>query len=980
MIGSTAAVFWGLASMLVLLLAGAWLDLLWEFSPPLRIATLAVAGAAGVGLIGALIVVSVRAGRDASVARRVDRAVGGGGDVLTGLELDRPSPGPSGAKTSSVTAGLARMAVDHAAIVAGRVAPSQAAPAKPLGRSLGTLALLSSVVGLLVLCLPQFARTQWDRFAYPFDDVPPFSQTTFEVTPGDTEVRYGDELEIRAVVSGPPIDRAELVLMHDDGQEEVVPMFPESSGNWRAVLAKVTSPAVYYVRSHRARSERYRIAVITVPRIENVVVRITPPPYTREEFYEGPMPADGVAGLPGTEVRIWAASNRPLSGGVIAITGNEPGEGTRDEGRGARDEGEEKREEGEGKSEEGLEANDGQSEPSDQTSGSSHPSPLAPNPSSLAPHPSSLVPHPSLDMYPTADDAMKAEGKFTIHADGKFELWVIDTAGQRSQESFSGTITVLADHRPFIRLMRPDKTSLATPDVVLPVVIAAEDDYGISRVQIYRSLNDSRPLPLEVTVSEEQPREVYQQVDLPLADYGLEPGDVIKLFGRVEDNDNYPEGVKGSESSVVTVRIISQEEFERMLQVRQGLEVLMSKYQAARRRMTALAEEAEGLRKKTEELPPDSPLDPEIRKRTEQLLERLRKESQEIRKSARHVLPYDLDKNLTPQLERLAKIPEDVAAEIQKLLDQSDLDHEALARQLEKATRQLASEYERFDKEALEALEHLASIFPLIADQSRFVMLVLRQKDLAERLSALKGRDGEDNPVLKTRMRDLEQEQRQIREELGTLLDDIEDHVTRLPEDPRLEKLRETATKFVQDVRASGASEAMGEAEVGLAEFSGTRGYEKAQEAADILSRFLSDCQSMGNCAGGCLVFQPTLGNCLGNTVGQLLAQMGMGMGTGMGGMGSGMGGFSIRGGNVGLYGSLPGIGAAADDGFGGGRSSDDPSGDYAAGRANPDRRTLSDSSVGPTAAGISAVGVPVRYRRRAAEYFQRITEALGDR
>jgi len=752
--------------------------------------------------------------------------------VLTGLELDRPSSRPSGLKTSSVTAGLARMAVDHAAMVAGRAAPARAAPARPLGRSLGTLALLSAVVGLLVLCLPQLARTQWDRFAYPFDDVPPFSQTTFEVTPGDTEVRYGDALEIRAAVSGPPVDRAELVLVHDDGPEEIVPMFPESSGNWRAVLAKVTAPADYYVCSHRARSERYRITVITVPRIENVVLRITPPPYTRERPYEGPLPLEGVAGLPGTEVRIRATSNRPLSGGLIAINGNTPPVG-------------------------GVSDGDRTGVSDGDRTGVSDGDP-------------SIV-----EMHPTAGDAAKVEATFTVRADGKFELWVIDTAGQRSQESFSGNITVLADHRPFIRLMRPDKTSLATPDVVLPVVISAEDDYGISQVQLYRSLNDSRPLPLEVAVSQEQPREVYQQIDLPLADYGLEPGDVIKLFGRVEDNDDYPEGVKGSESSVVAVRIISREEFERMLQVRQGLEVLMSKYEAARRRMTALAEEAEGLRKKTEELPPDSPLGPEIRKQTERFLQRLRKQSQEIRKSARQVLPYDLDKNLTPQLERLAKIPEDLAAEIEKLLKQSDLDHEALARQLEKATRHLTSEYERFDKEVLKAFEHLASIFPLIADQSRFVIIVLRQKDLAQRLSALKGRDG------------------------------------------------------------------------------------------------------------GCLVFQPTLGNCLGNTVGQLLVQMGMGlgMGSGMGGgIGSGMGGFSIRGGNVGLYGSLPGIGALADDGFGGGQSSDDASGDYAGGRANPDRRTLSDSSVGPAAAGVGAVGIPVRYRRRAAEYFQRITEALEDR
>ena len=143
-------------------------------------------------------------------------------------------------------------------------------------------------------------------------------------------------------------------------------------------------------------------------------------------------------------------------------------------------------------------------------------------------------------------------------------------------------------------------------------------------------------------------------------------------------------------------------------------------------------------------------------------------------------------------------------------------------------------------------MEFLEAVFPLLVDQDRFTVLVLRQQDLAERLASLKGHDGEDNPALKGRMRDLEHEQRLLREELGALLDDIEDHVARLPDEPKLKKLRETATKFVKDVRASGAASAMADAEAALAEFSGTRGHAKAKEAADILEKFLKRCSAKG--------------------------------------------------------------------------------------------------------------------------------------
>jgi len=401
------------------------------------------------------------------------------------------------------------------------------------------------------------------------------------------------------------------------------------------------------------------------------------------------------------------------------------------------------------------------------------------------------------------------------------------------------------------------------------VVLSAEDDYGISRVELFRSLNDSRSLPMDLRLARRPPRRAYDTVYLPLDGYGLTPGDTIKLFGRVEDND--PAGVKGSESAVVTVHVISQEEFERLLRAKRGIEVLLSKYREARRRMEAAAQEMEGLRKKLRELPPDSPVADAIRKQLARLAQQLRRDADELRKSAEHPLPYDADKNLTEKLKQLA----DSLASAGRLMDElgsQDLRAGELAAQLEKLAQKLGAEREKLQREAVEPLEYLAEVYPLIADQARFVALVLRQQDLAERAASLKGHDGEDDPALKTRMRDLEEEQRAIREELGTLLDDILDHVERLPDDEKLDPLRETAAEFVKDVRESGAAEAMSEAESALSEFLGTKGAQKTKDAADILARFVKKCQGMGNMAGSCLVFQPSLSACLGNTVSQLLA------------------------------------------------------------------------------------------------------------
>ena len=129
---------------------------------------------------------------------------------------------------------------------------------------------------------------------------------------------------------------------------------------------------------------------------------------------------------------------------------------------------------------------------------------------------------------------------------------------------------------------------------------------------------------------------------------------------------------------------------------------------------------------------------------------------------------------------------------------------------------------------------------------------------------SLKGRDREDNPALQARMRELEEEQREVREALNRLLNDIEENVKKLPDDEQLDKLRETASEFVERRARERRSQAMSEAEAGLAEFSGTIGYAKAKEAADMLEKFLKKCNGMGDQAGDCdPIFQPGMGNCM---------------------------------------------------------------------------------------------------------------------
>jgi hypothetical protein len=934
LLDGTAGVVWGTVAAVGCLVGGAWLDLVLELPGSLRVSVLIVAAAAAA-------VIAYRRARGALIdgspwrlAERLDAVSGSGGQILSGVDLAAGSEAVFHSRHPELSAGLARLAVERAVQIAASISTRAAAPPIAIRRSLATLGLVALAMVLFVGLLPRLAATEWRRFADPFGDHPPFAAVSFTVEPGDTKVIYGSGLEVHVTTGGPPVDGVELVLQPVGGDalrpagksgtdkasgELVVPMFPEPDAHWRASVANVTGPMKYFVRARSARSSKYAVEVITVPQIEDVQYHITPPAYTRQPAYDGPLPAGGLSGLPGTEVRLTVRSNRPLTGGTLVYIS---GDARRD-------------------------------------------FPLA--------------------KAGAAEDTVVAV--FPITGNGRIEASIVDTAGQVSAEKVTAPVLQLPDERPFVRLMEPRAVSFATPTAAIPVVMSAEDDYGVSRLQLFRSLNDSRYLPADVPVPVPPSRVVYQTVPLYLAEYQLEPGDEIKLFARVEDNDPHATSFsgassstgKGAESTVALIRIISQEEFDRVRQTQDVMEMLTSKYQQAERRMESLAEEIERIQKELHDAPAGKESDAALREKLKELAENVQKEAEALRQLAKDRQPLAVDEEFSKELERLADALEKLQKKTQELAASENADRAAIEKQLEELANALREERAHLDSEVMDPLEKLAAVVPLARDEARFARLYLQQRDLADRMAALKGLDKKDDPDLKTRMRDLEDEQRQIRNELSVLLDDIEEHAARLPEDEEFEAMRKSASEFAAALRASGATEAMVEAEDGLAEFAGTRAHEGADRAAGILKQFLTEGGGAGE-GGGRRSFCPSLGGALGQSLQQLMRNAGMGQS----GNGAGGGGYSISMNtmnNVGMYGSNPNFN---DSSSGGGPSKRPMRG--GAGRAPSERRSegAADAPGQATghmrAAGGADAAIPLRYRRQVGRYFQRVADELGEK
>jgi hypothetical protein len=932
MIHGTAGTVWGAVAAAACLACGAWLDLMLELPAGLRLVVLAAAVGAAVFAFVSSARRAVRSKAPARLAAQLDRVSASGGQILSAVDLATADQRLFATHAPALSAGLARLAIERGTRIAAAVSPRSVAPAAPVVKSMGVLALIGATAFVFALLLPRLAATEWRRFVDPYGDHPPFSTITFTVEPGDAQVVYGSGLEVRTSVSGTAVEGVELVLetsaqapggptreqveRQPSREEEIVPMFPEQAGQWRASVANITQPLTYHVRSRGARSRKFSVDVLTVPNIEDVRFRISAPAYTRQPVYEGPLPQGGLVGLAGTEVQITIRSNRPLSAGNLTYFS--------------------------GTSRQKINL---------------------------------------LRTDPAADT--KVCGTFSISANGRIEALVIDANGQSSTDKVAATVTLLADERPFVRLVEPRAVSFATPTAVIPVVISAEDDYGVARLQLFRSLNDSRYLPLDVVVAEPPARLAYQMVPLPLRDYGLDPGDEIKVFARVEDNDRSSTGMpgKGAESAVSLIRIISQQEFDQYRQSRDGMETLMAKYQQANRRLESLAEDIEKLQQELRETKPGEQPSPELRDKLKELAGKMAAETEALRKLAADKQPFEIDEQLTKELEELAGQIEQLQKRLQELADNDQAERDEIEKRLAELANALREQREQLDNEVMQPLEKLNAVLPLTRDEQKFVQIYLRQRELADRLASLKGRDDEDDPALKARMRDLEDEQRKIRTDLESLISDIEEHLDGLPEDEEFKELRESAQEFVEALRESGAAEAMLEAESGLSEFSGTQGHAAALQAADILEKFLQKAGPMGEQGAGQALrgFRPQLGDAMGKTLQQMMNR-GRGRQSGQGG-GDGYGVSRNTSDNVGLYGSDQSSSESKSGGEGKRqRQNRGGSGSRAPGRSLGGASDRPQEAPGHLrASGGSDAAIPLRYRRQVGRYFQRVADELGD-
>jgi len=634
-------------------------------------------------------------------------------------------PGSTGLALAGATpeTPLARHLVERA--LADARAAIEAIPPRRLrpkrALRLAALALLLALAPLLALRLatPEAFDRVAERLLHPARELPPWSPLDFELEPGTPRALYGGELELAATVTGAPLEAPVECLVRVAGRDPIqrLPTFRESEQRFSRKLESLTEPVEVAFAVGRARSPWTPVEILLQPKVLGGRVIIDPPAHVEREPAEMPLDSNQIAALEGATLTLELHSNRPLST-----------------------------------------------------------------------HPLHLDPPASGEQTPAAREiegelvaADRIAYRWTVATGGTLTATLHDVRGTPAAAPLELSLRAVPDAAPVVELNSPPRMMLATPDTRIPLEGRAEDDHGLARLRLVRTLQGFRDRARVIAPSLRQKSYEFDS-QLELGRLGVEPGQTLELY--LEAADHNPSLLGQGASPLSRVRVISEDEYATLLRNRTTLEEFGARFNAIARELKAARESLEALRDAADaEAAADA---------AGQAAAAQRRAAELFEKLAADFPAYEVD-------ERLADLARAKAAALRANLEQLDgFDPQAPGRaeavaemldrlgQREQAMQQLLADGE--------SLKQAGAVLEMAA---RFRQIYDNQASVTERLRTLAreiARGVDDNRRL---LPSLARTQEKNREALDRFAEELRRRAEAI-EDPELAPLRQSALDFLQ--------------------------------------------------------------------------------------------------------------------------------------------------------------------------------------
>ncbi len=149
-------------------------------------------------------------------------------------------------------------------------------------------------------------------------------------------------------------------------------------------------------------------------------------------------------------------------------------------------------------------------------------------------------------------------GSLTLARSGSYVVQVESREGKEFAGSPEYEIEALEDAPPRISISKPQRDLRATSVEEVFTELKADDDIGLSKVELHYSVNGDKEKTLRLFGSQEREPSVTATHTFFLEEFGLQPGDVVSYYGKAYDNNN----VSGPGTSSTDIYFIQVRPFE----------------------------------------------------------------------------------------------------------------------------------------------------------------------------------------------------------------------------------------------------------------------------------------------------------------------------------------------------------------------------------------------------------------------------------
>ncbi len=163
-----------------------------------------------------------------------------------------------------------------------QIDPTHVTSLTVLLRSLIGLTAITAILGIAVLINTRRTLVLLHRFWWPTTSI---SETELANLPGNIVVARGETLELTAVATGVPVERANLYVRTAGGDLQTFDLVAHGRDrvDFSHRVAAVEKPMSYRFRAGDGQSDWYTVDVADRPEIESLALTLTPPAYAHQE-------------------------------------------------------------------------------------------------------------------------------------------------------------------------------------------------------------------------------------------------------------------------------------------------------------------------------------------------------------------------------------------------------------------------------------------------------------------------------------------------------------------------------------------------------------------------------------------------------------------------------------------------------------------------------------------------------------------------